>query len=214
LPLAVRVLLVLTHLRTNLTTRALAVLFDTSQSAVDRIRHHLVPVLASTPRPDTSTYPWIIDGTLIPTHDQSITAVSKNYRRNVTPRSSSALTGAARSSSAAAGPVTATTSLLPAAPSHTYSSRAVLGDGGYRGIPAITDPQRDTTGHIIRDDRYRVHRRIRARVEHAIARLKDWQILRQCRRRGEAIHHSLQSSPDSGTSRPHPITGQLPSEQQ
>jgi hypothetical protein len=36
-----------------------------------------------------------------------------------------------------------------------------------------------------------VHRRIRARVEHVIARLKDWQILRQCRRRGDAINHSL-----------------------
>jgi hypothetical protein len=29
------------------------------------------------------------------------------------------------------------------------------------------------------------------RVEHVIARLKDWQILRQCRRRGAAINHSL-----------------------
>jgi hypothetical protein len=37
-----------------------------------------------------------------------------------------------------------------------------------------------------------VHRRIRARVEHVIARLKDWQILRQCRRRGDAINHTLQ----------------------
>ncbi|KAA1248385.1 hypothetical protein F0Q45_20915 [Mycobacterium simiae] len=31
----------------------------------------------------------------------------------------------------------------------------------------------------------------RARVEHVLARLKDWQILRQCRRRGHAINHSL-----------------------
>jgi hypothetical protein len=30
------------------------------------------------------------------------------------------------------------------------------------------------------------------RVEHVITRLKDWLILRQCRRRGEAINHSLQ----------------------
>ena len=43
LPPPVRVLLVLIHVRTNLTTRALAALFDTSQSAVDRIIHHLVP---------------------------------------------------------------------------------------------------------------------------------------------------------------------------
>jgi len=42
------------------------------------------------------------------------------------------------------------------------------------------------------DDHYQAHRRIRARVEHVIARLKDWQILRQCRRRGDAINHSLQ----------------------
>jgi Helix-turn-helix of DDE superfamily endonuclease len=52
LPLPVRVLLVLIRLPTNLTTRALAALFDTSQSAVDRIIHHLVPVLARTLRPD------------------------------------------------------------------------------------------------------------------------------------------------------------------
>jgi hypothetical protein len=36
------VLLVLIHLRTNLTRRALAGLFDASQSAVDPINHHLV----------------------------------------------------------------------------------------------------------------------------------------------------------------------------
>jgi Transposase DDE domain len=67
----------------------------------------------------------------------------------------------------------------------------VLGDGGYRGISSITTPPRDQTGRIIRDNHYRTHRRIRARVEHVIARLKDWQLLRQCRRRGDAINHSL-----------------------
>jgi DDE superfamily endonuclease len=85
LPLTVTVLLALIHLRTNLTTQALVALLDTSQYAVDRILHHLVPVLASTLRPETdaSTYPWIIDGTLIPVHDHSVTAISKNYRRSV-----------------------------------------------------------------------------------------------------------------------------------
>ncbi len=69
--------------------------------------------------------------------------------------------------------------------------RVILGDGGYRGINTITTPARDNTGRIIHDDLYRTHRRIRARVEHVIARLKDRQILRQCRRRGQAINHSL-----------------------
>ncbi|PBA68883.1 hypothetical protein CKJ76_26050 [Mycobacterium avium] len=76
-----------THLRTNLTTRALAALFHTSQSTVDRIFHHLIPVLADAlrPAPDDNTHPWIIDGTLIPVARpvESITAISKNYRRSI-----------------------------------------------------------------------------------------------------------------------------------
>jgi DDE superfamily endonuclease len=74
---------------------------------------------------------------------------------------------------------------------HLLGGRDVLGDGGYRGITSITTPRRDHTGRIVHDDHHRNHRRIRARVEHVIARLKDWQILRQCRRRGDAINHSL-----------------------
>jgi hypothetical protein len=85
LPLSVRLLLVLIHLRTNLITRALAAIFGTSQSTVDRIIHHLVPALARAlrPAPDNNNHQWIIDGTLNPVHDQSITAISKNYRRSV-----------------------------------------------------------------------------------------------------------------------------------
>jgi hypothetical protein len=85
LTLPVRVLPVLIWLHTNLTTRALATLFSTSQSSVDGIIHHLPPVLAGElrPAPDNSAHPWIVDGALIPVHDQSITAVSTNYRRSV-----------------------------------------------------------------------------------------------------------------------------------
>ena len=75
---------------------------------------------------------------------------------------------------------------------HLLTGHDILGDGGYRGIAASTTPRRGHTGRIIRDDHQRTHRRIRARVEHVIARLKDWQTLRQCHRRGDAINHSLQ----------------------
>lgn len=69
----------------HLTTRALAALLGTSQSAVERIIHHLVPMLADTLRPNAHRHsgPWIIDSTLIPVHDQSITAITKNYRRSI-----------------------------------------------------------------------------------------------------------------------------------
>jgi len=71
------------------------------------------------------------------------------------------------------------------------SSRTVLGDGGYRGIATITGPRREPDGRIIRDYHYRAHRPIHARLEHVTARIKDRQILRQCRHRGQAINHTL-----------------------
>jgi len=195
-PLPVRVLLVLIHLRTDLTTRALAALFHTSQSTVDRVIHHLVPVLAEALRPTAdhdSAHPWIIDGTLIPVHDQSITAISKNYRRSV---NTQIVTCANRHRVIVTGqcwPGNRNDVIVARATvAHLLSGdRQILGDGGYRGLTSITTPRRDHTGRIIRDDHYRAHRKIRARVEHVIARLKDWQILRQCRRHGHAINHSL-----------------------
>ena len=43
---------------------------------------------------------------------------------------------------------------------------------------------------IVRDRAWRRHRRRRARVEHTLARLKDWRVLRDHRRRG---HHLAQT---------------------
>jgi DDE superfamily endonuclease/Helix-turn-helix of DDE superfamily endonuclease len=189
-------LLVLVHLRTNLTARALAVLLATSQSATDQIIAHLVPILATALRPQPAAHgntPWTIDATLIPVPDQSITAPSKNYRPSITTQIVICSPNRA---------VVAVGDRWPGNRRHVALARAtiahlitgervILGDGGYRGIDTITSPARDNTGHIICDDHYRKHRRIRARVEHVIARLKDRQILRQCRRRGQAINHSL-----------------------
>lgn len=196
LPLPVRILLVQIHLRTNLTTRALAALFGTSQSTVDRIIHHLVPVLAAALRPclDDHARSWIIDGTLIPVHDQSITAISKNYRRSI---NTQIIIGADSRAVIVAGEAWSGNRNDVIVARHTVAhllngTRTILGDGGYRGIPAITGPRRGPDGRIIHDTHHQAHRRLRARVEHVIGRLKDWQILRQCRRRGHAINHSIQ----------------------
>jgi hypothetical protein len=58
--LPVRILLVRIHPHTNLTTRAMAALFGTSQSTVDRVIHHLVPALAQAlqPYPASGVGPW------------------------------------------------------------------------------------------------------------------------------------------------------------
>ncbi len=35
------------------------------------------------------------------------------------------------------------------------------------------------------------HRKVRARVEHSFARMKSWKILRDCRLKGEGVHHAM-----------------------
>ena len=59
----------------------------------------------------------------------------------------------------------------------------VFADGGYRGVAELITPV-FRRRRIVRDRAWRHHRRRRARVEHAIARLKNWRVLRDHRRRG------------------------------
>jgi Transposase DDE domain len=122
-----------------------------------------------------------------------MSAISKNYRRSI---NTQIITCAHRRRVVVAGRCRPDNRNDVIVARHTVAQlldgRLVLGDGGYRGIATITTPRRDMTGRIIRDDHYRAHRRIRARDEHVIARLKDCQLPRQCRRRAEAINHNLQ----------------------
>ena len=62
-----------------------------------------------------------------------------------------------------------------------------LTDGGYRSMPGATPPPTDDP------ERLPEHRRRRARIEHIPARMKDWQMLRQCRRRGNAINLAVRA---------------------
>ncbi|MEV7123824.1 transposase family protein, partial [Kitasatospora griseola] len=77
-----RVLLVAVYYRTNLTMRRLAPLFGVSTAAAHRIidRHSPFLALARTRRHPTADEVVIVDGTLVPTHDRSVAAPSKNYR--------------------------------------------------------------------------------------------------------------------------------------
>ncbi|MGW5251342.1 transposase, partial [Streptomyces sp. NPDC004129] len=55
----------------------------------------------------------------------------------------------------------------------------------------IRTPRRGPDGRLITDRTYRRFRKRRAIAEHTIARLKEHQILRRCRRRGNAINHAV-----------------------
>ncbi|MGK5533607.1 transposase, partial [Streptomyces sp. URMC 129] len=36
-----------------------------------------------------------------------------------------------------------------------------------------------------------LHRKVRARIEHVFARTKTWKILRDCRLKGDGVHHTM-----------------------
>ncbi|WP_405879242.1 hypothetical protein OG762_11650 [Streptomyces sp. NBC_01136] len=61
----------------------------------------------------------------------------------------------------------------------------------YGYLRKIRSPKRGPDGKIVKDRNYQRFKKRRAVAEHTLARLKDHQILRQCRRRGEGIDHAL-----------------------
>jgi len=68
----------------------------------------------------------------------------------------------------------------------------VMADGGYRGVRELRTPM-FRNNRIVRDGGWRRHRKRRARVEHALARLKDWRVLRDHRRRGCHLEDTVQA---------------------
>ncbi|GAA2350314.1 transposase family protein [Dactylosporangium salmoneum] len=200
LPLADRALITAAALRTNLTTRALAAVFRRSQSMIVRVIRDLTRRLAALLTPHQDAHgrrcTWLLDGTLVPVHDHARTAVSKNYRRSVNVQIVARRCDRRIIAISPAWPGNRN-DIIVARHHHTElladPPRQVLADGAYRSLPGVTTPARDTTGRIIRDHSWRLHRRRRATIEHVIARLKDWQILRQCRRPGTAIDDAIRA---------------------
>lgn len=149
LDFADRVLLIAMAYRTNLTNRQLSAVFAVSKSTVDRVLHDLAPHLADlldTPPTDRREL-WLVDGTLIPVHDHTRTAKSKNYRRS----SNVQIVARARDRRVVAvgkawpgnrnDSVVFHETIAPTLPEHPRLS----GDGGYRGSDLIAHPSADRT---------------------------------------------------------------------
>lgn len=73
-------------------------------------------------------------------------------------------------------------------------SAPAIADGGYQGTGLLI-PHRRRRGQTYLSPRQEaentVHRRARARVEHALSRLKNWKILRDCRLKGNNVHQAM-----------------------
>ncbi|MFF5443400.1 transposase [Streptomyces achromogenes] len=197
LPLEDRVLLVTAYWRTNLTLRQLGLLFGVSKSAADRIIDHLGPLLALRPRrrfrKDTLL---VVDGTLVPTRDHTVAEQSKNYRYSTNHQV--VIDADTRLVVVVGQPVPGNRNDCKAwelsGAKAAVGNTTVIADGGYRGTGLIIPHRRDpglTELPAWKEEHNRSHRKVRARVEHTFARMKGWKILRDCRLRGDGVHHAM-----------------------
>jgi hypothetical protein len=70
-----------------------------------------------------------------------------------------------------------------------------LADGACLGTGLIV-PHRKRAGRPLlrgQEEDNAEHRRVRARVEHTFARMENWKILRDCRQKGDGLHHAVQA---------------------
>lgn len=189
LELADRVLLVAVYWRTNLTMRQIGPLFGVSHSAAHRVIDSLGPLLALAPvRRRRTDQIAIVDGTLVPLRDHRLAAQSKNYRYSANLQV--AIDADTRLVIALGTPQPGNrndcTAYRDSGINTVLAGRPVLADGGYRGNPEVIMPfRRPGGGQELPEWKTAVntsHKRVRARVEHSLARLKCWKILRDYRR--------------------------------
>ncbi|MEV7600995.1 transposase family protein [Kitasatospora sp. NPDC089797] len=177
LPPADRVLLVAVYYRTDLTMRQSAPLFGISTATVCRIVQRLGPLLAleavARPAPGVERL-WIVDGTLIPVRDPTVGASGRNYRLSANVQV--VIDADTRLVVATARPV-------PGNKAYT-NTRLVIPHRRRAGRPLLLRAQEEDNAE---------HRRVRARVEHTFARMKNDKILRDCRQKGDGLHHAVQA---------------------
>lgn len=176
--------------------RQLAPLFGVSKSAADRIIDHLGPSLALQSRKRfRRDAVLIVDGTLVPTRDHSVAEQSKNHRY---PTNHQVVIDADTRLVVAVGrPLPGDRSDCKAweesGAKAAVGTAMTIADGGYPGTGLVM-PHRRRKGEGLPDWKQahnKSHKQVRARVEHTFARMKTWKILRDCRLKGDGIHHTM-----------------------
>ncbi|GGK74770.1 transposase [Streptomyces flaveus] len=197
LPLEDRALLAAAYWRTNLTLRQLAPLFGVSKSAADRIIDDIGPRLAlQHRRRDRRDTVLIVDGTLVPTRDHTVTEQSKNYRystnHQVVIDADTCLVVAV--GQPVAGNRNDCKAWEESGAKAAIGKTTTIADGGYRGTGLVIPHRRKRKDEELppwKEEHNRSHKNVRARVEHVFARMKTWKILRDCRLKGDGAHHTM-----------------------
>ena len=168
-----------------------------SHSAAHRVIDTMGPLLALAPvRRRRIDQIAIVDGTLVPTRDHRLAAPSKNYRYSTNVQV--AIDADTRLVIATGDPQPGNrndcTVYRDSGIDRTLAGRPVMADGGYQGNPEVIMPYRKRRdGQPLTDwqeDRNTAHRKVRARVEHTLAGMKCWKILRDYRRAAHTLTHT------------------------
>ncbi|MGX1127894.1 hypothetical protein RKD49_000084 [Streptomyces glaucescens] len=138
----------------------------------------------------------IVDGTLVPTRDHTIAEQSKNYRYSTNHQV--VIDADTRLVATVGKPVPGNRNDCKAwelsGAKAAVGTTTVIADGGYRGTGLVIPPppregaERTTAW---KEKHNASHRKVRARVEHVFALMKTWKILRDCRLRGDGVHHAM-----------------------
>jgi hypothetical protein len=149
----------------------------------------------------------IVDGTLVPTRDQRVAALSKNYRYSTNVQI--AIDADTRLVIAPGDPQPGNrndcTAYRDSGIKDQLDDWPVMTDGGYRGNPEVIMPYRKPAdGSELpewKEELNSIHRTIRAWVERTLARMKCWKILRDYRRAAGTLADAV-----SGIAHLHNIT--------
>lgn len=135
----------------------------------------------------------IVDGTLVPTRDHRLAAPSKNYRYSTNVHV--AIDADTRLVIATGAPQPGgrndCTVYRDSGIAEQLADRPVVADGGYQGTPDVVMPYRKLRdgGELPgwKQDLNATHRKVRARVEHVLSRMKNFKILRDYRRAASTL---------------------------
>jgi hypothetical protein len=138
----------------------------------------------------------VVDGTLVPTRDHGVAEQSKNYlystnHQVVIDADTRLVVTVGRS---LPGNRNDCKAWGLSGAKDAVGRTTVIADGGYRGTGLVI-PHRHERGQgelpVWKEEHSSSHRKVRARIEHAFARMKTWKVLRNCRLKGDGVHHAV-----------------------
>jgi hypothetical protein len=139
----------------------------------------------------------IVNGTLIPVHDREVAASSKNHWYSVNVQV--VIDANTRLVVAVGDPLSGDRNdcraFTESGVDQACEGAHVMADGGYWGSPGVIIPYRaPSDGSDLPAWKQRLnkasHKRVGARVEHALVHTKSWNILRDCRRKGRSVGYA------------------------